>query len=79
VVRFHELAIDSFADWDGRRLGDGFAKKARVRRIQMLDEHKCHPHVGGEKFQQLGEGLEPPSRRPYSDDWEGTIRRSIAG
>jgi hypothetical protein len=76
VVRLYDFAVDGFADRHDGRLRQRFAKEARMRGIQMLDQDERHSDVGGQMFEQLREDFESSGGRPYPDDGKRVIRNT---
>ena len=74
VVRLDAHAVLGLADRHRRRLGQRLGEEARVRRIEVLDEHERHPGVGRERAEQLRERLEPAGRGADADDGKRHVR-----
>jgi hypothetical protein len=71
MVGLYFLAVLCLKDGHRGRARERLAKRARVRRIEVLDEHERHPGVGREVFEQLRKRLEPAGGRTDADDWRG--------
>ena len=68
VVGLDGGAVRGLADRHRRGLGQRVAQEARVRGIEVLDEHERHAAVGGEVLEELGERVQPSRRGADADD-----------
>jgi hypothetical protein len=57
----------------GRLFCEELRQQALVARIEMLDEDKRHPTLGGERSQQLRDRLQAPCGSTDSDDGKSHV------